>query len=296
MLFIYYKPVNFFLRTILKPFIPLIPKKFHFPINGILNVKINSQTYVKVVVNATSPLGKLLYWQGVEGMEYNSVKVFIELAKESKIFFDIGANVGYYSLVASAVNKEIKVYGFEPMPDANYYYHLNKDVNHFSNITIEELAISNINGDVEFTMVKNPRFKTEKHHLTGDSSLGVHEKKDGLVKIIKVKTSTLDDYVRQNNIGNIDLIKLDAEASEHLILAGAKNVLKNHRPIIQCEIIYNQIENELEKIFIENNYLFFRPLPEGLQQVSVLKDEVRDKAEYYFVPKEKIEKVKKVII
>jgi len=296
MLFVYYKPINFFYRTVLKPFSSLLPRKLKIPVYGSYNIKLDEQTTIKFATNPTSHLGKLLYWDGVTGFEYAEVRIFIDLAKTSNVVFDIGANTGYYSMVAAALNKNSKVYGFEPMPDANYYYHLNKELNNFANITIEDYALSNVSADLEFASVFNPKFKEIKYQLAGDGSLDLRDKDSGRVKIIHVKSITLDAYVERKNIKSIDLIKIDTEASEHLVFGGSNNVLKKFRPIIQCEVLHNRIENELEAIFYVNNYSYFRVTPKGLVREQTLKSTSEDKADYYFVPTEKTDLVKKFII
>src|SRR5690606_323848 len=125
----------------------------------------------KMTTNPTNAVTKFLFWGNVEGFEYHATKVFIELVKNSSVFLDIGANIGYYSLLASAVtDKKIKVFAFEPMPAIYDYLLKNIKCNGFSNISPYALALSDAKGEAEFYSVTNKKFISFPQ-LTGDGSL-----------------------------------------------------------------------------------------------------------------------------
>ena len=54
-----------------------------------------------------------LYWKGIEGFEPETFKIFRKLLKQSRVLFDIGANIGIYALVAAIDNPSIRVFAFE---------------------------------------------------------------------------------------------------------------------------------------------------------------------------------------
>ena len=75
---------------------------------------------------------------------------------------------------------------------------------------------------------------------------------------------TLDEYVKEKNISNIDILKIDTQGFEDKVLLGAQNLLKNNRiKLIQLELIFSEIyENppniyDVEKTLIPNNYKLF---------------------------------------
>jgi hypothetical protein len=94
----------------------------------------------------------------------------------------------------------------------------------------------------------------------------------------------------------IDLIKLDTEANEHRVLRGAENVLKSHRPIIQCEILKNQIEKEIDEILQPHHYKYFRAEERGLVSVKDFLNNKTPYQDYYLVPSEKMASVKEFIV
>ena len=219
----------------------------------------------KMKTNQTSYVTKLLYWKGPETFEYTSI--FIELIKNCETFFDVGANTGYYSLMAAKANKKIKIHGFEPSSGPLHYLNENVSLNGFEDqVTIHPIALSSSKGTATFYEVANRKYSYLKHNLGGVGSL----KQDRLKNSFAVKTETLDQFVAIHNINNIDLIKIDTEGTEHMILLGATNVISEARPIIICETLFNKIEAELEAIMKTHGYLFFNHESGKLSQVKTL--------------------------
>jgi FkbM family methyltransferase len=293
---LYKHPVNSFVRTLLKPLSPWLPTGVKFPVTGIFTVRGKGVKPFKMKTNPTSAVTKFLFWDDVEGFEYSSVRVFLDLAKSSKVFFDIGANIGYYSLLASSINNKIVVHAFEPMPSIYDFLLDNVRLNGFNNIIPRQLALSDQPGTATFYGIQNKKFPGMPQ-LTGDGSLNSsHSNSSNKVSFL-VNIQTLDNYVSENLKGEkLDLIKLDTEAHEHFVLRGAHEVLSQHRPLIQCEILKNQIEKELEEIIAPYNYRYYRATPEGLQPVSSFLGNDSKYVDYYLVPSEKQALVEKFVI
>lgn len=295
MLFIYKPGINLILRNLLKPFSKIIPSKYHFLINGKFKIKLEQGKEINIRCNPTSDIARLLFWGGVKAFEYNSVRIFLKLVIKSKVFIDIGANIGYYSLVAATLNNKIKIFAFEPSPAASLYLKRNIRENGFKNIVVEQVALSNFRGNSEFFVVKNPKFSEIENQLCGDSGFNIIDLKTPNYEIINVRTETLDDYVDDNISDRIDLMKIDTEASEHLVLTGGKKVLEYHRPIILCEVLPNRIEDELQTILSKYDYYYFKAHPEGLVRSNALigsKDFIKN---YFMIPVETIPDMERFI-
>lgn len=287
---IHKNPLNLILRRVLHPFRGIIPEQFYFAVNGTEVIKLTEGKQMIFHANPTSNLLRVLFWKGIEGFEYAPYKVFVELAKNSQMCFDIGANIGYYSLVAKVFNPNVKVHGFEPLPSANKYFKINVQLNKFGHIHVHQVALTNFNGRAKFYSNLNPRFPNEKDHLYGDNSLNT-EATGNIAKIeFDVITQTLDDFVSKNLSSNekIDLIKMDTEGTENLVLEGGSNVLMLHRPVIMCEVIKGFIERELEDILRKFNYIYYEVKEKVLVKVDSLKVE-SGKTDFFFVPLEKQE-------
>lgn len=289
MLFIYRKIPNRIISSILKPFAGILPKKLWLPIYGHFRIKLDNTHTIWFNCNPTSFLGRLLFWGGAEAFEYKTIRIFRELITRADVFLDIGSNIGYYSMVASSYKPGIKIWAFEPLPAAVKYLKKNIQDNHFTNITVVQKALSLEKGALTFYAVKNSKFERIEDHLSGDGTINPDNAGKG--EQFQVETITLDDFVRESGIERVDFIKIDTEASEHLVFSSGLGLLKNHRPIIQCEIIPGLIETELEKIFSGLDYLYFKTLETGLVQVSTLVNTAGTSTDYYLVPSEKTELV-----
>ena len=109
------------LRSINKIAYPILPSKVKIPPSGIVRIKNKEGVTLAINTNQTNYLTKYIFWEGgYTKFEYTSI--FIKLAKKIGVFIDIGANIGYYSLLAAMENKDIKVIGFEPAEGPLHFF------------------------------------------------------------------------------------------------------------------------------------------------------------------------------
>ncbi len=264
---IYNPTINWFLRNFNKALFKVFPNLFMLPPSGIFTVRVGSKK-LKIKTNQTNYLTKLIFWNGINSFEYT--ELFITLINKIDIFFDIGANIGYYSLIASAKNPKVSITSFEPARGPLYYLKENIKLNRFDNVKVESLALSNKDGEITFYEDENIKYKYLKYNLGGESNIeGKAEHKH--FRENKVYSITLDNYVKKNNTAKIDLIKMDTEGTENLILEHAGYVLTQFKPIIICETLFNTIEDKLEDILSSYNYEFFNHTEIGLVKVNTIK-------------------------
>lgn len=264
---IYNKNVNYILRNVNKAISGVLPKKVKLPPSGTLNLKLSKNKSLIFQTNQTNYLTQLLFWNGYLKFEYTPI--FLKLVKKTSTFYDIGANIGYYSLLAAAHNDRIKVVGFEPALGPLHYFKKNVAANGYATkIKIEPIALSDGEGEIEFHETKSKKYQYLEHNLAGDGSAIKDEGGNFITR--KVQTLTLDDYVRQSNETNIDLIKMDTEGTEHLILKSAAYVLAEYKPVIICETLFNTTESQLEEIMVAHGYEFYSHVGDGLEKVTTL--------------------------
>lgn len=258
---IYWPPVNKVLLLVNKLLKNFTSLRLH-P-SGTYRIKIDKATSFKMSANQTSYVHKLLYWNGPLQFEYTPI--FVELIKHCKVFIDVGANTGYYSLLASTVNKDIIVHAFEPAIGPGHFLQKNIRINSNARIINHSIALSSNTGKIKFFNVRNHKYTYLKFNLSGTSSLIEDKNK----KSYEVNTTTLDDFV-QSNLKELSFIKIDTEGTENIILNGALNTLRKYHPIIICEVLYNSIEKELDYIFLKEGYVFFGHLNGRLYKVNSL--------------------------
>ncbi|ARA92986.1 hypothetical protein AWN76_007325 [Rhodothermaceae bacterium RA] len=270
---LYREPVNRWIRTLLRPLAPWLPEACLLPVTGEITVEAAPDVHLRLAANPTSYVAKMLFWRGVQGFEYEVVRVFLHLARSARVVLDVGANIGYYALLAAAVNPAVAVVAFEPQPGIFRYLRRNIALNGFEGrITPEPLALAEEPGTATFYASYNTNFPFVADHLGGRSGFDAdHAARLGRSLAFPVTVDTLDAYADRHLHAPIDLLKLDTEGTEDRVLAGAKRVLEEHRPIVFCEVLPGRIEDALESIFRRHGYRLFRAEAGGLTEVERLR-------------------------
>lgn len=125
------------LRNLIRVLSFAIPARYRLSPAGKFKTKVGDKV-ITFDTNQTSYLTHLVYWNGPLNFEYTPI--FLKLVPSMKNFLDIGANVGYYSLIAATVNPEMKVYSFEPAKGPLNYLRKNVAINGLTNIEIQPIA------------------------------------------------------------------------------------------------------------------------------------------------------------
>lgn len=162
-------------------------------------------------------------------LEYQVTWLFKTLKLKDKTVFDIGANLGNYSLLAHKYGAS--VYSFEPNAEATRLLKINSLINNYTNISIIEKAVSEKSGVLNF--YKYP---------LGYSGLGSLIHKSDLSTTIQVNTISIDEFCKENGLDAIYLMKIDVEGSELDVFKGAQNSLKNKK--VQFIVWETNLENQ----------------------------------------------------
>lgn len=293
---IYNQGINYILRNINRALCKLVPLNFKIPPSGKLVFKIHDDLRVKFATNQTSYITYLLYWEGgLLNFEYTDI--FLKLIKKIHCFYDVGANIGYYSLLAAKMNNKLRIVAFEPAKGSLHFLKKNIQINEITNIDIESLALSDSeNEEIIFYEVKNSKYKYLKYNLAGEGNTGSKTKERDFVKN-KVKTMTLDGMVKLKKETGIDLIKMDTEGTENLILKKSDYVLRTMKPIVICETLFNRIEKDLEENFKSYGYEFYNHINKGLRkQKSIIRKEDDGIRNCFFVHPSKFHLIEEFVI
>ena len=160
-------------------------------------------------------------------------KVLKTILKPGDIVIDVGAYVGWYSLLSGKlVGQKGKVYAFEPSPTYLKRFIDNIKLNNLRNIKTFNLAVSNKNSNVSFYQAGSGS-----SIIKQAAELHIGKK----IKQIQVKSITLNTFVAKEKISRINLIKIDVEGWELQVLKGASNILKKkNAPTLMVEVIDGQ--------------------------------------------------------
>lgn len=267
---IYQAQINFILRNINKLLAPVLPKKIRLSPSGKITLKLDSGKKLFISTNESNFITHLLFWEGYKNFEYTDI--FLRLIKKVDCFYDVGSNIGYYSLLAAAENPQCQVVAFEPAEGPSHYLNKNVSFNQLDNITVEEIALSEKSGEITFYENKNRKYTYLKYNLGGTGNAGYHNNKSKF-NSKTVPTQTFDEYFNASNHEKIGLVKMDTEGTEHLILEHAEIILRDIKPIFICETLFQNIEDKLEDLFSKYGYEFYNHTEKGLEKVQSIKRE-----------------------
>lgn len=156
------------------------------------------------------------------------VKFLERLLREATTVIDVGAHLGFYTLLMSSrVGTRGQVLAFEPSPCEFRHLKTHIRINACANVRLENVALADRSGSMELFLTGPPG-------TTGNS---LRRPGVNCVQSVAVPVVTLDEYLSEKDIQDVDLIKLDAEGAELKILAGAVGLLsRSRRPLILCEV------------------------------------------------------------
>ncbi len=155
--------------------------------------------------------------------ELKLTKFFIKNFKENDIFYDVGANWGFYTYLALEFCKE--VHSFEPLP--HIFDCLFQNLINEKRCFLNKVALSNFNGIFKMYVSQCSSLSTIRKEI-------FQNKKELFKKEILVKAITLDEYLKTHNPPTI--IKLDVEGAENLIIEVGINFFRNFSPVVAMEV------------------------------------------------------------
>ena len=136
------------------------------------------------------------------------------------VAIDVGANVGVHSLVMAS--RGATVLAIEPNPIVYRRLLSNIDLNGFTNIRAQNIAISDSPGELCFSFPASD----ETNQGSGAVMSGGNT---------RVPAVTLDRLVEIEGLDRVDFLKIDVEGWEPAVLAGAEQVVAKHRPLLVFE-------------------------------------------------------------
>jgi len=178
------------------------------------------------------------YWLGT--YEPGSSGRFVREVSPGDVVYDMGANVGWYTLLAARrVGGGGHVVAIEPLPENVRQIRDHLALNRFENVTVVNAAVGAESGEV--------RFARGGHHSLGR----IEDTGDLAVRVVRI-----DDLVARGELPPPTLVKIDVEGAEVMALEGMRATLAAHRPFVflsthgasvhqQCIALLRQLGYEL---------------------------------------------------
>lgn len=183
---------------------------------------------LRIRLRTNDVIGKTIYAKGC--FERGVAWALERLICPGMTVFDIGANIGYMTLLMSrGAGPNGTVHAFEPCPLPFLELETNVALNHISNVVLNQLAVGEKAGPskiIEF----GPGMEAY-NSLTRVQRADIKPVSSSVVSVIK-----LDDYIAQKNIRRVHLIKMDIEGAELMALKGAERLINREDcPILVME-------------------------------------------------------------
>lgn len=160
------------------------------------------------------------YWLGTYEMELQ--QAIQHWAKPGQVVYDLGANIGYVSLLfARTVGAQGRVFAFEPLPANQQRLRQNMELNPGLSIELVPAAAAERSGHAAFA-------------LHGSDDMGRLHAGGASAETIEVETIALDDFAKTHPAP--DLVKIDVEGAEVLALEGMQTLLRNAKPVLFIEL------------------------------------------------------------
>ncbi len=184
--------------------------------------------------------------------EETETRYVMDQIKEGQIVLDIGANIGYYTLIfANLVGKKGHVFAFEPEPDNFDLLKKNVETNNYKNTTTENLAVSNKIGNVKLYLCKS---NAGQHKIFPSKTISDD--------YVNVNVTTIDEYFKLSDLyDKISFIKIDVEGAEMGVLQGMDNLLEKNRLTLLMEfnpkqmIEYNVSPQDLLNFLVSKGFI-----------------------------------------
>lgn len=258
-------PVNHPLTTAVRAVVPLAARQHsllarYLPRSGLVKATLPDGKVCRMWSRGDDDIATTLFWRGWWGHEPETSGLFYARAASARTTLDIGAHVGYFSVLAALANPHGQVYAFEPLARVLDRMKRNVALNGLANVSCLSLALGRSPGVAPFFHPADG--------IPSSSSLSV----DFMRTVVEpqrlvsseVEVTTVDDFVAQTELsGTVDLVKIDTEDTEDQVLEGMTTVLGKDRPEIFCEVLKETTAQRIESILGAFDYEFFLLTPEG---------------------------------
>lgn len=220
----------------------------------------SSATFRMHVRAGADQIARDLFRFGWHGFERPVPDVFARcVGVTDGLVLDVGANTGFYALVAVHALPEATVHAFEPYPPALRCLGENLALNGVAGTRVEVFpcAVSDAVGQA-------PLYVPDPGHGLIETSCSLNgEFKERLVDQLTVDVVTLDAHVEGLGRPVVGVVKIDVESLEHRVLAGAGRLLDRDRPLVFLEVLPSGDLEGIESIRRAHGYVAVRLRPES---------------------------------
>ena len=174
----------------------------------------------------------------------------LAVAATHGMVLDVGANTGFYSLLAARTAPGRPIYAFEPLPDVIRRLEANLDLNGLrERVTIVASAVGAEDGEAKL-FVPEPTGEIIESSASLNADFKEHHS-----EVLTVPVTTLDTFWRSKGSGAVSVVKIDVEGFEDAVLGGASRLLEQARPIVFFEVLPGSEVKAIEAVADRAGYI-----------------------------------------
>lgn len=204
--------------------------------------------------------------------------MLVSLLPRSGHILDIGANLGWYTLLMAKVRPLCVVHAFEPVEDTFKLLNTNVELNPFSNIILHPYGFSDSEGVHEIYVDEFQSVRASLRQL--------EDCRGSVTCSFRLLDTFAEDYLDRS----IKFIKCDVEGAELLVFKGARNLLEKHRPIIYTEMLrkwsarFGYNPNDIIGFLSDFEYQCYTVNGGRLRQLLTMLDDTPDTNFFFLCP------------
>jgi FkbM family methyltransferase len=170
----------------------------------------------RLLVIPSEHIGRHIYFSS--SFEPHLLDLMTVLSRDKRIFVDIGANVGFFSIELAHANPNLAVYAVEPQPILADMIARSAALSGVDDrICIYKYAVSDVDGEAEFAIIK---------HNLGESMIASSDYRGDTIRVPVITGTKMLDLIGENDV---DLLKVDIEGHEHRFFSSIEPWLARQR-------------------------------------------------------------------
>lgn len=228
------------------------------PVEDTITIDLPHGQQITYSVVSDDGIGRKLHWLGWKGWEPETTPHFYRLARSARVVVDIGANTGYFTLLAARANEHSEVLAFEPVPlvfDRLSEHIVRNGLE--DRITARQAAVGDQDGQIQLSVPK--------HGAPVGATLDLSKRLRQESEVIEVPICTLDAAAA--DLEALDVLKIDVEGCEDQVLRGGEQTIRKWRPTIFIEALPEGPIDFINDFFDELGYRRYHLLPRGPREM-----------------------------
>ena len=224
------------------------------PRAGLVEATLPSGAPFRLWSQGDDDIASAVFWAGWAGHEPETAGEFLRMAASARVVLDVGAHIGYFSVLAALANPRARIFAFEPLARVRERLLRNVALNDLDNVSCLPVALGSRAGVADFFHVGAGIPSSSS--LSGEFMRSIVDE-DRLTSS-EVEVTTADAVVSEYHLGGrVDLVKIDTETTEDDVFRGMLGTLENDRPAVLCEVLGAQTGQAIEDILAPFGYRYF---------------------------------------